>query len=119
MTKDLLIMFDLDGTLWDSAQAVAESWNEVFRKEAPVLPLLTADDIHGVMGLTMKEISETLQRRMKTEIRDAVFDECCRHEVEYLYSHPGQGIRTGGCQQLSAGICGSLSEQLRTGRSVP
>ena len=54
MTKDLLIMFDLDGTLWDSAQAVAESWNEVFRKEAPVLPLLTADDIHGVMGLTMK-----------------------------------------------------------------
>ena len=90
MTKDLLIMFDLDGTLWDSAQAVAESWSEVFRKEAPVLPLLTADDIHGVMGLTMKEISETLQRRMKTEIRDAVFDECCRHEVEYLYSHPGQ-----------------------------
>ena len=90
MTKELLIMFDLDGTLWDSAQAVAESWNEVFRKEDPALPLLTAEDIHRVMGLTMKEISEALQLRMKQEIRKQVFDDCCLHEVKYLYSHPGQ-----------------------------
>ena len=52
MAKDLLILFDLDGTLWDSAQAVAESWNEVFRRTDPALPTLTAEDIHRVMGLT-------------------------------------------------------------------
>ena len=23
------ILFDLDGTLWDSAQAVVDSWNEI------------------------------------------------------------------------------------------
>ena len=90
MKKDLLLMFDLDGTLWDSAQAVAESWNEVFHRADPELPPLTADDIHRVMGLTMKEISQVLQAGLKTEIREQVFDECCRYEVEYLYSHPGQ-----------------------------
>ena len=37
MKQDTLLMFDLDGTLWDSAQAVAESWNEVFRKTDPSL----------------------------------------------------------------------------------
>ena len=61
MKKDTLLMFDLDGTLWDSAQAVAESWNEVFQKWDPSLPDLTAEDVHGVMGMTMKEISQVLQ----------------------------------------------------------
>ena len=35
--KDVLLLFDLDGTLWDSAPAVAEAWNEVFRRECPGL----------------------------------------------------------------------------------
>ena len=48
MGKDTLLMFDLDGTLWDSAQAVAESWNEVFRKWDPSLPDLTAEDVSRV-----------------------------------------------------------------------
>ena len=87
--RDTLIMFDLDGTLWDSAQGVAESWNEVFRETDASLPELTAEDVHRVMGMTMTEISEVLQPRMDPETRAAVFDRCCRYEVEYLYDHPG------------------------------
>ena len=90
MTKDLLIMFDLDGTLWDSAQEVAESWNEVLLRADPSLPELTADDIHGVMGMTMKEISQVMHPAMNPEMREQVFGECCRYEVDYLYSHPGR-----------------------------
>ena len=90
MKKDTLLMFDLDGTLWDSAQAVAESWNEVFREEDPSLPALTAEDVHGVMGMTMKEISQVLQPMMNPEKRDRVFERCCRHEVDYLHTHPGE-----------------------------
>ena len=89
MKQETLLMFDLDGTLWDSAQAVAESWNEVFQKWDPSLPDLTAEDVHGVMGLTMKEISEVLQPMMKPDTREQIFEECCRHEVDYLYDHPG------------------------------
>lgn len=90
MKKDVLILFDLDGTLWDSARPVAESWNEIFQRENPSLPLLTAEDIHRVMGMTMKEISEVLQPMMDPGRRDQIFDECCRHEVEYLYTHAGE-----------------------------
>ena len=89
MKKDLLVMFDLDGTLWDSAESVAESWNEVFKARDASLPMLTAEDVHRVMGLTMKEIAEALQPGMDPAWRDTVFDECCRHEVDYLYDHPG------------------------------
>ena len=89
MKQDTLLMFDLDGTLWDSAQAVAESWNEVFLKADPLLPELTAEDVHGVMGMTMKEIGQVLQPAIAPEKREQVFEECCRHEVDYLYDHPG------------------------------
>ena len=87
--KDTLLLFDLDGTLWDSAVSVAEAWNEVFREECPGLPPLTVDDIHSVMGMTMKEIGETLYADRVLENREAVFSRCCTHEVEYLYSHCG------------------------------
>ena len=85
-----MVVFDLDGTLWDSAQEVAESWNEIFMKTDSTLPLLTAEDVHRVMGMTMKEISQVLQPEIKEEVRESVFRECCRYEVEYLYRHPGR-----------------------------
>ena len=87
--KDVLLLFDLDGTLWDSAPAVAEAWNEVFRRECPGLKPLTVEDIHGVMGMTMKEISLALYPDTDMPRRDEIFDICCRHEVEYLYTHCG------------------------------
>ena len=86
---DTLLLFDLDGTLWDSAEPVAQSWNEVFQRECPGLPLLTVDDIHGVMGMTMKEIGRTLYPDFHSPRREAVFDECCTYEVAYLRTHCG------------------------------
>lgn len=87
--KDTLLLFDLDGTLWDSAPAVADAWNEIFQRECPGLKPLTVDDIHGVMGMTMKEISLALYPEIDMPRRDEIFDLCCRHEVEYLYTHCG------------------------------
>ena len=87
--KDTLLLFDLDGTLWDSAPAVADAWNEVFQRECPDLKPLTVDDIHGVMGMTMKEISLALYPEVRMPRRDVIFDICCKFEVEYLYTHCG------------------------------
>ena len=87
--KDTLLIFDLDGTLWDSAAPVAESWNEVFQREDSSLPLLTVNDIHSIMGMTMKEIRNVLYPDRIIENRDEVFNMCSTHEVEYLYTHCG------------------------------
>ena len=87
--KETMLLFDLDGTLWDSAAPVAESWNEVFQREDPSLPLLTVDDIHGVMGMTMQEIGRTLYPEYRNPRRQEIFDECCTYEVQYLYTHCG------------------------------
>ena len=85
-----MLLFDLDGTLWDSAANVAEAWNRVFAREDPSLPKLTEDDIHSVMGLTMREIQDRLQPSLPDDRRGPVFAECCTYEVEYLREHGGE-----------------------------
>ena len=40
------IIFDMDGTLWDSAANVAESWNLAIKQNGSVDKKLTEQDIH-------------------------------------------------------------------------
>lgn len=50
------IIFDLDGTLWDSADNVAESWNRAVKKlDMPFSQNIniTGDDLRSTMGMTM------------------------------------------------------------------
>ncbi len=89
MKKDTLLLFDLDGTLWDSAPAVAEAWNEVFRRECPGLKPVTADVLRGVMGMAMDDICRALCPEAYKDRWDKIFDICCKYEVEYLSSHCG------------------------------
>ena len=82
------IVFDCDGVLVDS-EAANLAYYGMLRRELS-LPPLTEDDVHAVMGMTMKEISRVLQPMMNEEARGKTFERCCRYEVEYLYDHPGE-----------------------------
>ena len=42
------IIFDVDGTLWDSTDVVADAWNQIMEKETDMTPNLT--------GTVLKEI---------------------------------------------------------------
>ena len=94
MEKEM-ILFDLDGTLWDSSQQVAESWNQVFREfgqmlaPGAVLPELSADDIRRIMGKTMDEIALTIMPDMDPEHRAVLFKKCETFEVTYIEAHGG------------------------------
>ena len=84
-----MLIFDLDGTLWDSAAQVAESWNIIFTRENPHVVPVTAEDIHNVMGMTMDEIRDALRVDVPAERRAEIFRECNTFEVEYLREHGG------------------------------
>lgn len=51
------VLFDLDGTLWDSTEAIAPAWDRVL---APLGRHITAADMAGVMGMTDKGIAAKL-----------------------------------------------------------
>ena len=63
------IIFDMDGTLWDSAANVAESWNLAIKQDGSVDKKLTEQDIQGVMGKTMDVIADILFPELEKEER--------------------------------------------------
>ena len=52
------IIFDMDGTLWDSADGVAKSWTQVIQNEYKKDMAVTEQDIKRVMGKTMDVIGD-------------------------------------------------------------
>ncbi|MCR4794050.1 MAG: HAD family hydrolase [Ruminococcus sp.] len=83
------LIFDMDGTLWDSSENVAASWTEVVRKTEYKLPDITKEDVMGVMGLTMDKIADKLFGTLSKKERMELLDKCCENENKYLLKHGG------------------------------
>ncbi len=83
------IIFDMDGTLWDSSESVAKSWDEVVQKERKGLRRITAEDIQTAMGHTMTEIAEMIFPMLDKQDAIALTDRCGEAENEYLRTHGG------------------------------
>lgn len=83
------IIFDMDGTLWDSAIGVAKSWTMVVAEEYTKERVITEKDIQGVMGKTMDVIAEILFPELAGEKREQLLQHCCEAENAYLREHGG------------------------------
>lgn len=44
------IIFDVDGTLWDSTDVVADAWNQIMEKETDMTPNLTGAVLKGLFA---------------------------------------------------------------------
>ena len=83
------ILFDLDGTLWDSSKAVVDSWNEILTGMEDDIDLLTYDQMKGYMGKTMEEIAYLAFPRVEKERALAILKKCELSENEYIRTHGG------------------------------
>lgn len=83
------IIFDLDGTLWNSAEGVVKSWNNALQGFEEVTGKLTIKDIEGVMGLQMDAIGEKLFPYLDREKQRIILEECSGIECSYLAEHGG------------------------------
>lgn len=83
------IIFDMDGTLWDSAKGVAKSWSEVVAREYRKDRVITEKEIQSVMGLTMDKLAASLFPELEEHKRIRLLEICCREENDYLRKHGG------------------------------
>ena len=83
------LIFDMDGTLWDSSENVAVSWTETL-KTAGYSRNITKQDIKNVMGLTMDKIADILFPDFPKNERMKLLDMCCGYENDYLRKNGGE-----------------------------
>lgn len=74
------VLFDLDGTLWDSTVQILPAWNRVLQRRGTG-HVLTLDEMKGYMGKTIGEIAAIMLPHIPASEGLSVLKECCREEV--------------------------------------
>ncbi len=72
------ILFDLDGTLWNSIRSILPCWQRTAWEKAGVK--LTYEDLASIMGKRHQEIGDQFFPHLPPEQRLALTLECCREE---------------------------------------
>lgn len=83
------IIFDLDGTLWDSSLQVVEAFNKVLREQSDVKRLITIQDMQGVMGKLLSEIAMIFFGYLGNERAMELMEMCAEEEQAYLDENGG------------------------------
>lgn len=81
------IIFDLDGTLWDSRKEVANAWSEIMGNYNYERKSITFDEVNDLMGKTIDEIEDILFPEIPKQKRTEILDECGQNEIGYLSKH--------------------------------
>ena len=78
------LIFDIDGTLWDSRALVAEGYNIQLCAEGYDHLCVTAEDLKPLFGKVMTEIADVIFEELPPEIRYPLMERCMETENRYL-----------------------------------
>ena len=78
------LIFDIDGTLWDSRALVAEGYNIQLKKEGLAHLCVTAEDLKPLFGKVMTEIADIILATIPEETRYDLMVRCMDTENRYL-----------------------------------
>ena len=84
------VLFDLDGTLWDSTPRLVESFNQVMEQNWPEMNIsVTLERMQSGMGMNRVDLRNHLFPTAPEEMRETFIAACFDAEVEYLRAHRG------------------------------
>ena len=93
------LIFDLDGTLWDSTHPVAHAWNRAL-SHIGVHARFSHQDVAGIMGMPVDEIFAKFFPGVALEQRDTIAERCLTEEI-HLLRQQGAALYPGVAEGLS------------------
>ncbi len=82
MTK--AILFDLDGTLWDSSEIVVRAWNKCIEEKTDRPERITVENMKSYMGKTLDVIASMIFPTLPPEEQLRIIRMCFVYEEEYI-----------------------------------
>ena len=83
------LIFDLDGTLWDSSEGIVATWALVLEHYPEIHKKVTAEELASNFGLPLDQIARNMFPEQTEALRMRLMDECCEQENIYLAEHGG------------------------------
>ena len=83
------IIFDLDGTLWDSTEEMLNAWGTVFKNNKEVTNPITMEILESCMGLQIHEIGAKLFPYLEEAKQTKILELCCEEERKLLLKEGG------------------------------
>lgn len=84
------IIFDLDGTLWDSCESVAKAWKAATDQVDYVSVVLSADDIRAVAGTRHDLIFKQRFPNLSEDKLQEFMEICSREELAHIKAYGGE-----------------------------
>lgn len=83
------IIFDVDGTLWDSAEVVARAWNIVYERRG-LTRRFSEKEVSECMGMTLEEIEEKIFSDTPPQEKKEIIDDCLTTQNALLQREGGK-----------------------------
>ncbi len=94
------LIFDLDGTLWDSTDSVAAAWNDVLEHNTTIAKRVTGEELRSVFGKTLDDIFNILFPELDKKETETLSNMLFEYQHDYLLkvndgTYPGvvEGMR--------------------------
>ena len=78
------IIFDVDGTLWDTTEVVAQAWNKAIAEVGGTKTVVSSAMLRKEFGKTMKAIADSLFADTDEATKERLMEKCCLYEHEAL-----------------------------------
>ncbi len=82
------LIFDIDGTLWDSRALVAEGYNIQLEREGLQHLFVNAEQLKSLFGKVMTDIADVILESIDPSERYDLMARCMETENAYLYENP-------------------------------
>ena len=82
------LIFDIDGTLWDTRALVAQGYNAQLKSEGYECYSVTAEDLTPLFGKSLPEMADVLFSDLPKPFRYELLGRCMEHEIVHLRGDP-------------------------------